>query len=94
MNLHKVVTKSLNSISNTTTIIAGTGCSGSTSNQLYYPFGIFVNFNLDLYVADSQYNNRIQLFRFGELNGITVAGNTSVNTTITLNSPEWNCSGW
>ena len=45
--------------------------------------GIFVDINLDLYVAD-YYNHRIQLFRLGELNGITVAGNTSLNTTITL----------
>ena len=85
-NSHQVVTKSLSSNSNTTTIIAGTGCIGSSSNMLYYPHGIFVDINLDLYVADSD-NNRIQLFRPGQLNAITVAGNESLNTTITLNYP-------
>ncbi len=85
-NRHQVVAKSLNSISNITTIIAGTGTSGSASNMLSYPFGIFVDTNFDLYVADS-FNNRIQLFRLGELNGTTIAGNRSVNITITLNCP-------
>ena len=56
-----------------------------TANQLYNPHGIFVDINLDLYVADCN-NNRIQLFRLGELNGITVAGSTTLNTTITLNN--------
>jgi sugar lactone lactonase YvrE len=37
-------------------------------------------------VADSK-NNRIQLFQLGQLNGITVAGNESSTTTITLNQP-------
>jgi hypothetical protein len=39
-----------------------------------------------LYVADWG-NNRIQLFQSGELNGFTVAGNTSPNFTITLYQP-------
>ena len=51
-DLHQVVTKPLNSISNQLTIIAGTGCSGSISNMLNGPHGIFVDINLDLYVAD------------------------------------------
>ncbi|CAF0875504.1 unnamed protein product [Adineta steineri] len=83
---HQVVTKSLDNNSNTTTIIAGTGCIGSTSNMLNSPWGIYVDINFDLYVADS-YNNRIQLFRLGQLNGITVAGSGSLNATITLNNP-------
>jgi len=57
---HKVILKSLNISTNTSTIGAGTGSSGSTSNQLKNPSGIFVDINFDLYVADSQ-NNRIQL---------------------------------
>jgi hypothetical protein len=84
--MNQVVTKSLNSNSDVTQIVAGTGCSGSMSNQLSSPCGIFVNINFDLYVADYS-NNRIQLFRSGELNGTTVAGSTSVNITITLNAP-------
>ncbi len=85
-NLHQVVTKSLNSASNTLTIVAGTGNAGSTSYMLNSPNGIFVDINLDLYVADSN-NNRIQFFQSGQLSGTTVAGNGSSNTTITLNTP-------
>ena len=85
-DLSQVVTKSLRSISNAATIIAGTGCSGSNSIQLFEPHGIFVNTNLDLYVADSR-NHRVQLFQSGEFNGITVAGNGSIDVTITLNYP-------
>jgi len=83
---HKVVKKWLNDSSLTMTTVAGTGSQGSTSNLLYYPMGIFVDTNFDLYVAD-QYNHRIQLFRLGQINGITVAGNTSPNITISLNGP-------
>ncbi len=84
-NLHQIVTKSLNSTSNTTTIVAGIGCAGSTSYMLNSPHGIFVDINFDLYVADSG-NNRIQLFGLGQSNGSTVAGNGAPNT-ITLNYP-------
>ena len=70
----------------TTTIVAGTGVQGSESEMLYGPTGIFVDINLDLYVADSG-NNRIQLFRLNQRNGITVAGNGSVNVTIQLKWP-------
>ncbi len=85
-DLHQVVTKSLNSGSNALKIVAGTGSAGSTSNMLYNPRGIFVDTNFDLYVADYSYN-RIQLFQLGQLNGITVAGNRSSTTTITLSYP-------
>ncbi|CAF1376297.1 unnamed protein product, partial [Adineta ricciae] len=86
-NYHQVIAKSLQSSSNIITTIAGTGCYGSTSYQLYYPMGIFVDTNSDLYVAD-QYNHRIQLFRSGQLTGITVAGSTSINLTIPLSYPS------
>jgi len=82
-NLHQVVTKSLNSDSNITRTVAGNGTAGSTSNMLSGPHGIFVNINLDLYVADYG-NNRIQLFQFGQLNATTVA---SSSPTITLDGP-------
>jgi len=85
-NLHQVVTKSLNSDSNVLKIVAGLGCSGSASDMLYNPYGIFVNINFDLYVADCG-NNRIQLFPSGQLNATTVAGNGLFNTTITLHCP-------
>lgn len=85
MNLHKVVSKSLSSNTNLSTVVAGTGCPGDTPYMLYYPNGIFVHINLDLYVADCG-NNRIQRFRSGELNGITVAGN-GVSGTFILKCP-------
>ena len=84
---HKVVKKSLNSNSSTMTTVAGTDSAGSASNLLNCPFGIFVDTNFDLYVVDTA-NNRIQLFRLGQINGITVAGSTSANPTISLNQPK------
>lgn len=83
---NKVVSKSLYNASNILTIVAGTGCNGSTSNSLNGPHGIFVDINLDLYVADT-FNHRIQLFRSGSSNAITIAGSGSLNVTITLNRP-------
>ena len=66
--------------------IAGTGVLGSQSDMLNNPCGIFVDINLDLYVADSG-NNRIQLFRLNQRNGITVAGKGSSSVTIKLIYP-------
>jgi hypothetical protein len=84
---HQVVKRSLNDPEMTSSIVAaGTGSRGSAINELDGPTGIFVDVNLDLYVAD-YYNNRIQLFQAGELNGITVAGFTSPNPTVNLNRP-------
>ena len=60
--------------------------AGSELNTLNHPWGIFVDINLDLYVADFG-NNRIQLFRLNQRNGITVAGNGSSRLTIELNEP-------
>ncbi|CAF1577516.1 unnamed protein product, partial [Adineta ricciae] len=83
---HQIVTKSLNTNSGSIKTVAGRDCAGSLPNQLNAPHGLFVNINFDLYVADYG-NNRIQLFRPDELNGTTVAGNTSINTTISLYNP-------
>ena len=84
---HQVVKRSLNDPDMTSIIVAaGTGLPGSAFNQLYLPRGIFVDVNLDLYVADCR-NNRVQLWRSGESNGITVAGSGSPNPTINLNCP-------
>ncbi len=85
-NLNTVVKRWLNESLNKTTIVAGTGAGGSSSYELHEPYGIFVDINFDLYVADCD-NNRIQLFRLGQSNAITVAGVTSLNITITLNYP-------
>ena len=85
--LHQVIKKWLNDTTNTSIMAAGTGVGGSASNTLQYPWGIFVNINFDLYVADSN-NHRIQLFHSGQLNGTTVAGSTSTNVTISLWYPS------
>ena len=87
-NHHQVVKRWLNDISILSTIVAGTGTAGNNSFMLNSPHGIFVDTNLDLYVVDTM-NNRIQLFSLGQSNGITVAGNRSLNVTITLNSPTF-----
>ena len=76
---HEVVKKALDSNSDVWSRI-------TDATSLTNPYGIFVDTNLDLYVADSG-NNRIQLFRLGISTGVTVAGSMSPNTTITLNGP-------
>ncbi|CAF0818601.1 unnamed protein product [Adineta steineri] len=84
---HQVLKTSLNDpMMDSNVVAAGTGIRGSASNQLYGPHGIFVDVNLDLYVADS-YNDRVQLFQSGELQGITIAGSGSLIPTITLYYP-------
>ncbi|CAF3807836.1 unnamed protein product [Rotaria sp. Silwood1] len=85
-NIHQVMTKSLNSNSNIWIVAAGTDCFGSTSNTLHNPRGIFVDADLNLYVADCG-NDRIQQFPSGQVTGITVAGSTAIGT-ITLNCPS------
>jgi hypothetical protein len=84
---HQVIKLSLNNNSSNISIVAaGTGVPGSTSDMLSSPRGIFVNINLDLYVADCD-NDRIQLFNFEQSNATTVAGNGSVGT-IALDCPS------
>ncbi|CAF4044145.1 unnamed protein product [Adineta steineri] len=84
---HQVVKRSPNDpLMASNRVAAGIGRAGSASNQLNNPVGIFVDVNMDLYVADS-FNNRVQLFQPGELNGLTVAGSKSLNPTITLGYP-------
>ena len=70
---YKVVKQSLDGDINDLETIAGTGKPGNSSNMLENPRGIFVDVNFDLYIADC-YNHRIQFFKAGHLNGITVAG--------------------
>ncbi|CAF1592431.1 unnamed protein product [Adineta ricciae] len=68
-------------------VVAGTGNQGSGPGNLFVPRGIFVDTNLDLYVAD-HFNHRIQRFSFREKNAKTVAGASSSDITIPLNYPE------
>jgi hypothetical protein len=82
---NQVVKASLNTGSTTVTLAAGNGNLGSGVYMLYWPNGIFVDFNLNLYVADYG-NNRIQFFQTGRLNGSTIAG-TGSSGTIALNGP-------
>ena len=85
MTRHQVVKYSRRRPSAPPTIVAGNGSAGSTSFMLKQPRGIFVTRNNDLYVADSG-NDRIQMFRFGDRNGTTVAC-ASANGTISLSRP-------
>ena len=82
---NQVVRQPLESLSDELTIVAGTGCWGSAANMLSAPRGIFVTTTLDLYVADCG-NDRVQLFREGQRNATTVAGNGSTGT-IALHCP-------
>ena len=84
-DLHQVVTKALTDPTNTLVTVAGTGCAGPASDQLYYPGGIFVRFNVGIYVADA-FNNRIQRFSPGQMIATTLAG-FGAPGTISLNHP-------
>ncbi|CAF4160519.1 unnamed protein product, partial [Adineta steineri] len=85
-NNDKVIKGRLNDNEIISTIAAGTGIPGSASNQLNGPGSIFVDVNFDLYVSDCN-NNRIQLFKSGESDGITIAGKGSSNNIISLSCP-------
>ena len=85
-NSHKIVKRSLDGNNSQLTTVAGTEYPGCLSNMLRYPWGILVNTNFDLYVADSE-NNRIQLFPAGQANGITMAGSGAPGT-INLDRPK------
>ena len=66
-------------------VVAGNSTAGSEPNMLSGPYGIFVDIDLSLYVADYS-NHRVQLFRSGQLNGTAVAGN-GASGTISLYNP-------
>ena len=85
-NLHQVLAKSLHSALNNIKIVAGIGSRSSNANGLNKPFGIFVDINFDLYVADCG-NNRVQLLISGQLTATTVAGSGSITPTISLDCP-------
>ena len=83
--INMVVSKLLDNSTSSFTAVAGTGCSGSASNKLASPFGIFVDLSFNLFVADNN-NDRIQRFQPGNSNGTTVAGNGTTGT-INLSHP-------
>lgn len=74
----------------TWTLLAGdiSGSSGSSSTLLNGPCGVTFDLNGNMYVADT-FNNRIQLFKPGEINGTTIAGVTGLsgNNASLLNTP-------
>lgn len=80
-NKHVVFKVELESNTIIPQITGGTGCPGPVSNMLDHPHGIFVDKNLDLYVADT-HNNRIQRFESDQLNAITMAGFGAITTFI------------
>jgi sugar lactone lactonase YvrE len=83
---HEVLKRILSSSSMIGQRVAGTGVRGSASKMLHTPYGIFVDTDFNLYVADYQ-NSRIQLFHSGLLDGVTVVGSFSINPTISLYKP-------
>ena len=83
---HVVLTISLSAGTNTTTVVAGTGVAGSASTQFNTPYGIYVDTDFNLFIADCN-NFRIQLFKPNQLSGITVAGNGAPGT-IPLSYPS------
>ena len=72
--LHVVMKKSFIHDAYTSTIVAGNSTNGSDSYMLNGPRGIFIDTKFNLYVADCG-NNRIQIFRSGQLNGSTIMEN-------------------
>ena len=84
-SIHKIMKIFLNHDYDTPIGVAGTGYEGSAAPQLYRPWGIFIDQQFTLYVADSL-NNRIQQFKHGESNGTTVAGQ-EVPNALKLNLP-------
>ena len=85
VNLHQVVKSLLGSNPNTSSIAAGVGIAGSTSTMLDSPHGIYIDANLNLFVADCG-NDRVQLFPSMQSSALTVAGNGS-SGTMTLDCP-------
>ncbi|CAF0851854.1 unnamed protein product [Adineta ricciae] len=83
---HKVIKKWLDLSSGKMKTVAGTGGEGDGPEKLNNPWGIFVDINFDLYVADSK-NNRIQLFKSGDFTGITKVGGKSAPMTFNLKCP-------
>ena len=78
---HIVAKQSLKNASSNYTIVGGNGTAGNGSTMLDRPRGIFIDTNFNLYVADCK-NNRIQLFPWGQCNGITIPMNGSSGSFI------------
>ena len=82
---HEVVTMPLNSHGSVPVRVAGNGISGTASNQLNNPYGIFVDLCFNLYIADYG-GNRVQRVSSGQTNATTMAG-LGVSGTFDLITP-------
>ncbi|CAF0888505.1 unnamed protein product [Rotaria sp. Silwood1] len=72
---------------NGTTVAGGNG-QGSELNQLNYPFGLFIDNNQTIYIADSR-NNRIVQWFVNQTSGQIIAGNGKPgNDSNQLNNPQ------
>ena len=71
------------------TFVAGTpGVAGSNSTQLNGPMGLKIDSNLNMYVVDCL-NNRVQMFCYNSLVGVTIAGTgVAGNGPTQLNAPR------
>ncbi|CAF1566718.1 unnamed protein product, partial [Adineta ricciae] len=83
---HKVAKKWLGTNDTTKTIVAGTGGYSAAATDLYYPCGIYVDYQFNLYIGDCG-NDRIQKFALGQTSATTIAGNGAPGT-ITLDCPN------
>jgi hypothetical protein len=83
--IHTIIKFSLEGGANKPITVAGIGSPAYSSTALSSPRGIFVDINLDLYVADCG-NDRIQCFDSGQSIGTAVAG-AGATGTITLSCP-------
>ena len=68
-----------NSNSTLISTVAGGNGGGSAANQLYYPFGVFVDGSGNTYISD-QSNHRIQKWAPGATSGVTVAGGSGTGS--------------
>ncbi|CAF2051501.1 unnamed protein product [Rotaria magnacalcarata] len=73
-------------VQNSITVAGGNG-QGSGMNQLFYSWGLYVDDEQTIYVADTS-NHRIMEWKYGATNGQVVAGgNRQGNGTHQLNNP-------
>ena len=84
---HRVGRTTLTNPGNFATIAGTNEVNGTTPDKFNIPYGIILDANYNLYVADFG-NHRIQFFRPGEVNGTTVAG-AAATGTITLFQPNF-----
>jgi hypothetical protein len=82
---NRVVKQSLDDGTNIVKTVAGNGSCGTAFSMICEPRRLFVSINFDLYVADC-FNQRIRLFKFGEIIGITVVGDVE-SLSIRLSCP-------